>query len=519
MEEAAPEADPRIVTGLFLAEPVPELRDYQADAIRHLRLMVGRGKRRVILCAPTGAGKTIMALHLMLAAREKGHRVAFVAERLTLVDQCSAVLQKHGIDHGIIQGQNTRRAYANIVVCSSQTIEARGMPDDIRLVIVDEAHVKRRKLLEWLRAHDDIVVVGLTATPMTDGLGETYQGIVTARTTDSLIKSGWLTPVRIFAPVAQADMTGIRGTGPGGEWTGEQAAEGVTPIVGDIISEWDRITRQEFGGPVPTLVFSPTVAVGEQLVEQWEAIGHQFGQVSYVDGAGPERQARIEAFRKGHLTGLISVDALARGFDVPGVRLIISARAFTRSLAAFIQQVGRGMRAAPGKADCVLLDHVGNWTRLGPRVRNFWAHGWNTLSAKDKTSKSKKRERRDRTCPECRRVFQGGQCPECGWEAPTRLHETAPGRLEELTDDGPDFGPDPWGQICRMADDRFHGSLRAMEDPELPLRWAKAQFRSVLGSWPPFGVEFTPSPWAPHPTLVAEVARRRREWARARKSA
>lgn len=500
---------------LFSREPIPDLRDYQEEALDALRRLIGKGSRRVILSAPTGAGKTIMALHLMLAARAKGNRVAFVAERLTLVDQCSAVLSRFGIHHGVIQGQNTRHPSAPIIVCSSQTMERRGMPEDVRLVVIDEAHIKRKAMIDCLVARDDVVTVGLTATPMASGLGRVYDGIVTARTTNTLIESGWLVPVRVFAPIVQADMDSVgRGKAPGGEWTDKQAASGVRPIVGDIIAEWTRITADQFGGPVPTLVFTPTVAVGEELLSQFEATGSRFEQVSYLDGAGPERQAKIEEFRRGEITGLISVDALARGFDVPGVRLMISARPYSRSVAGFIQQVGRGMRPAEGKADCVLLDHVGNWDRLGASVRSFWKHGVTTLSTKKEEKQSKKKEKKDRTCPECQRVFVGAQCPECGWVAPPQRYESAPGRLEEVTDDRPDYGPDVWGQICRLASEKYAHHPRTAVDPELPVRWSKAQYRTIMGSWPPWDVEFAPSFWRPHPELVAEISRRVAAWKR-----
>ena len=85
-----------------------QLRPYQVEAINGLRKRLSAGDKRVILCAPTGSGKTEMAMHLIQEADHKGSKVAFVADRVTLVEQTSKRLWAAGIRHGVAQGQTHR---------------------------------------------------------------------------------------------------------------------------------------------------------------------------------------------------------------------------------------------------------------------------------------------------------------------------------------------------------------------------------------------------------------------------
>lgn len=82
------------------------LRDYQLAAIESARENIRKGNRRQILCAPTGAGKTIIALGLMQAASAAGSRSALITDRSALVDQTSAAMDEYGISHGIMQASH-----------------------------------------------------------------------------------------------------------------------------------------------------------------------------------------------------------------------------------------------------------------------------------------------------------------------------------------------------------------------------------------------------------------------------
>ena len=118
-----------------------QLRPYQAGILDALRQGFAGGARSQILYAPTGAGKTEMAIELLRATKVKGNKAAMLLDRIVLCDQTSKRLEKYSIDHGVMQSGHWRwRPYENIQVCSAQTLEKRGSFPGLNLLIVDECH-------------------------------------------------------------------------------------------------------------------------------------------------------------------------------------------------------------------------------------------------------------------------------------------------------------------------------------------------------------------------------------------
>jgi hypothetical protein len=315
-----------------------DLRSKQAESIDALRDGLVGGHDRQLLVGPTGFGKTTCAAHLLRLAYEKGSRSAFVVDRTSLVDQASATLDRYGIPHGIIQANHWRRMHAEpIQVCSAQTLERRGMGGDWKLLIIDEAHCVRDGIVKWMQKHNRVRVVGLTATPFSKGLSELYSNVVNVTTTNDEIAAGFLVPLRMYAAKA-IDMTGAKVVA--GEWAEKEIERRGTEIVGDVVSEWITQTQKHFGGAAKTLVFSATVAHGDELVRQFQAADFNFVQISYKDGNDADRRAIIEEFRKPNssIVGLISCEALTKGFDVPDVRVGVACRPYRKSFSSHIQQ-------------------------------------------------------------------------------------------------------------------------------------------------------------------------------------
>ena len=460
------------------------LRDYQESAAQGIRAGIAAGRKKQVLVSPAGSGKTEIACSMMDAAHRKMSRCLFIVDRLVLVDQTSERLDRYGIPHGVIQSGHWRwRPYERIQVCSAQTLEKRGIPEDVQVVFVDEAHCMRKKVTDFLR-NTDAVVVGLTATPFTKGIGAVYEGLVNVTTTNELIARGYLSPLKHYAAKA-IDTAGMKVVA--GEWSESEIEQRGLEIVGDIVSEWQDKTVKHFGGPVKTIVFSATVQHGDELCRQFRAAGFDFRQISYKDGGDEERRAVIEEFRKPDSTihGLVSCEVFTKGFDVPDVLCGISARPYRKSLSSHIQQMGRVMRAAPGKEHGLWLDHSGNIMRFWADTESVFENGIQALDMGQLDEKPRReltKKERDQIACSCGCVVSPAatSCPSCGKERRVRsLVEHVPGQMVEI--DGTKLNrTTSWDE--KQA---FIGGLRAYAAKHgYKDGWVAHKYKERFGVWP-----------------------------------
>lgn len=468
------------------------LRQYQVDAVEALRAGYRNGHRSQLLVAPTGSGKTLMSAYLMLQAKEKGTRVAFVVDRVALVDQTSAVLDSYGIDHGVIQaGHWRKKGYEPIQVCSAQTLEKRGFFPDLSLLVVDEAHAVRKETASLIKNMQSLRVLGLTATPFTKGLSELYSNLVNVTTTDDLTKDGYLVPLKVYAAIAP-DMSGAKVLA--GEWSDKDIEKRGLVIVGDIVKEWMDKTVAYFGGPVKTICFSATVDHGAELCRQFNDAGYRFEQISYKDGSDERRREIIAEFRKpkSSITGLVSCEVFTKGFDVPDVLCGISARPYRKSFSSHIQQLGRVLRPADGKDFALWLCHSGNVLRFHHDTLDLFANGVSGLD--DGKLDNKARKEPDESvsdavkCGKCGYVMppRASICPACGHEKPRKKIEIENGAMvmvggKEVPANGKYAclanREQAWAQLVQLGLERKHGDIEAAR------RFAQAQYRSFFGGF------------------------------------
>ncbi|MGG7603521.1 DEAD/DEAH box helicase family protein [Massilia sp. BKSP1R2A-1] len=465
-----------------------DLRPYQVDSVEGLRNLIRQGVRNMILSVPTGGGKTVIASYLTAECYGKaGKRAVFVADRIALINQTSETFDRYGIPHGVVQGDHWRfKPWERVQVASAQTLAKRGWPD-ADLIIVDECHAIQATVAERL-AGRDTVVIGLTATPMTQGLGKLYDGIVTVITTNQLIAAGFLVPFRVYAASAP-DMTGAKTRA--GEWTDKDAAERSMPIIGDCVEEYLRhAAGKKF------IAFGCNVEHCEEMQRQFAAAGVVSELYTYrTDDAA--RDPLVEEFRKpdSSVRGLISVSALSKGFDVSDVEVIIMARPLKSSLAEHIQILGRGLRIHPGKKECIVLDHSGNCVRFWGAMQHFLEKGITELDdgMKKKQVKVTPGEKKPVTCPNCKHVHTAmPACPSCGHSYKKKQPvEHVAGSLHEVK--GGTKPAPPTQQEKR----EFFAQLNhiALEKGRKP-GWVSHKYKEKFGSWPDFNepVVMVPSP-------------------------
>jgi superfamily II DNA or RNA helicase len=436
---------------------------------------------------------------MVAGAAAKGRRVVFVAPALSLIDQTVERFWAEGIrDVGVIQGNHPLTDWSKPVqVASVETLRSRDCMPEAGLVLVDEAHRRSRWLEGWMACDaGKTPVVGLSATPWTKGLGRHFDDLVVGSTTGELIEGGWLSPFRVFAP-STPDMTGVRKTA--GDFNGKQSGERMNEpaLVADVVTTW-----LEKGEGRPTLVFAVDRKHAVSLQKDFEAANVRTG---YVDAytSREDRQVVERQFHNGDVQVVVNVGCLTTGIDWD-VRCIVLARP-TASEMLHVQIIGRGLRTAPGKADCLVLDHAGNHTRLG-FVTDIH-HGALHDGEGDGERKPLEDVPLPKECPACAflRPPKVRECPACGHvpALPRSEVETADGELVEMTAGGKKAGK-AWTMDEKQA--WYSGFIRHAADRGYRSGWAFHAYREKFGVRPQF-LDDVPS---------SDVPQEVRSWVRAR---
>lgn len=388
------------------------LRPYQSHLVERVRQCWANGQRRVLGVLPTGGGKTESAIALIEAEATPTTRVLVIVERKTLAVQWVERLRRHGhLGVGILQGENSMRLSAPVIVATAQSLRTRGAPDDVSLVVVDESHI-------WHQTHDDVLermpdvrMLGLTATPLREGLGLRFDTIVVGATIHQLQDEGQLVRARYFSPKAgdiEAALAGV--TMQAGDFAPGELARAMRgkAILGDVVTSWQR-----HGEGRQTIAFCCDKQHAREVADEFGAAGVT-AAVVLDDTEDEDRRRLLEDFEARRLRVLVSVGVLSIGFDSPAASCAIMARP-TMSLSLYLQQGGRVLRPYPGKGDALVLDHAGNVLRHG-RLEDFEPP--TDLSKIDRHTD--KKTRRDATrgwvCRKCEAANElaDDTCVECG---------------------------------------------------------------------------------------------------------
>lgn len=415
------------------------LREYQSLSVDSLRGSFGRGRKRPVLVAPTGSGKTRIAAavaRLSLAKPRpdgKRSRVMFVAPRRKLVKQTAAAFAKLGLDVSLLMAGSPQRSTSDVIVASMQTLTSRienGLPD-VRLVIIDECHESTMGAVKTLvdaYTAQGVPCIGLTATPARGdgtGLGEVFDDMVCASNVAELTRLGHLVPVKYFAP-SEPDLKGVKITA--GDYNQKQLGERMTPLIGDVVENWQRIANGQ-----KTVVFTVTVANATALCDAFRAAGVA---AEWISGETPDdEQERIfERHASGETLVLCNAQLLSFGWDSPSVTCCVLAKP-TKSIANYLQMAGRVLRPADGKTHATIIDHSGVVDRLGFVDDDF---GW-TLDGRapavENRSRKVEKDPKPTTCPCCKALHKPApKCEYCGWSYPPRAEtpEMVAAKLEEI---------------------------------------------------------------------------------------
>lgn len=452
-----------------------EPRAHQTRAVAMLRQSLRNGASRPILAIATGGGKTFIAAMIIASAREKNPnaRIMFVVDAISLVDQTVEAFYNEGLyDIGVIQADHPLTNWAKpILIASVQTLQRRGMPAGLTLVIVDEAHCQN----EWLKSimasgeWADVPFIGLSATPWSKGLGHVYDDLLIPVRMQELIDRGLLSPFKVFA-ASHPDLASVKTVA--GDYHEGQLADVMSDgeLVADIVSTWRRL-----GQGRPTVAFCVDRAHAKKVQTRFVDAGIPWGYIdAYTDRT--ERRRIREQLDRGEIKGVASVGCLTKGVDW-ALGCIILARP-TKSEMLFVQMVGRGLRVNEGIPDCIILDHADNTLRLGFPTDIHHAELCKAVKGERKVQERK--QALPKECPSCTflKPPKIHECPSCGFKPERRSDiEEQDGELVEITR--------ARTKADKAEKQRWHAQLRGIAaDRGYSRGWVANTYRKRFGVWP-----------------------------------
>lgn len=363
-----------------------KLRPYQIKGIRDIFDAwnpLTKNLMNVLFQMPTGTGKTTVFSEIVRRARLKDKKVLIVVHRKELVEQIVERLFSFDVEAGIISGIIRPDMEKEVQVATIQTLSKREYPV-ADIVIIDECHHAKASTYKKLwEIYPDARFLGVTATPVRmngEGFSDLFDILVDSGQLSSFVEQGYLVKVKHFVGVTpDLSSISIKMNDYAQDELGDLMQE--KELMADLVESYHKKAHGK-----KMIVFVVNIEHSRQIVEEYCRDGVS---AEHIDANTPkkEREQILKRFRNGEIMVLSNVDIVSEGFDVPDCDAVQLARP-TKSLALYLQQVGRCIRPSPGKEEGLVLDNAGLWLEHGfCQQDRIW-----TLEGK------KKRKRRE--CPE-----------------------------------------------------------------------------------------------------------------------
>ena len=393
------------------------LRAYQQRAAKALPGLLSV-HRSVVAVAPTGSGKTVIAV--MVLKQMPGARVLWVVHSRELVKQAHDQLIRAGISEkeiGVLTSTKRANLSARVLVATVGMFRRRPAPE-VDIVVIDEAHHVAAAQYDALLADmADVYVLGLTATPwrLDRKPLAAFKHLYVMADPIELIADKHIAHALCYGIEKTTAREMLQGVRAGREFNRVDLgkAMGKRVLMGDIIKEWQRLAHGR-----STIVFAVNRKHGRALAARFGKTGVT---VEYLDALTParKRDAIIARLNSGATQVVVNVDVLSEGFDCEPVKCVVLARP-TKSLTRYLQQVGRGSRPH-GNLRPVIIDHAGNCWRFGlPEAHRDWSITGGVIGESCGVAPL-------RRCPVCTFMMPLAAlvCPDCGSEIPAaeREHE------------------------------------------------------------------------------------------------
>lgn len=325
-----------------------QLRPYQENIVNSLREKL-KNYKRVLVYAPTGAGKTKISQYVIEKLITKGKRILFTTPRIKL-----AVQTKESFGFGnLILGDKTEDNGSLFTISSIQSLYSRKVTQPFDVIFIDECHFAHGSEYQKyiFDTYKNCYIIGLSATPIDENgyLLHGYDDIINDVSVSQLIKEKFLCDVDVYTSSLQPKTETISVVN--GDYNMAEASKIVTEqtILSNALSEW-----QKYASNKKTLVFACDIAHAGKLTEEFKKIGVKCGAVHSNLGS-VNIDFNYAQFNLNKIQVLINVDMATFGFDEPSIECLLFVRPI-KSLRLYKQMIGRGLRKSINKDKCLILD-------------------------------------------------------------------------------------------------------------------------------------------------------------------
>ena len=373
-----------------------KLFDYQEDMKERIEKAL-RLHRSVMAQMPTGTGKTYLLTAVIdsFVSNNPKENVWIVAHRRELVSQIDETVRKF---HSY-SASNTSSLLSSVKAMSIQWLmkHYNEIEEEPGMIVIDEAHHALAKTYKemWER-FPKAKFLGLTATPCRlngKGFTDLFDVLVQSWAVPEFISKGRLATYDFVSiksdGVTQRLIDSLQKRGADGDYQNKEM-----DMLLNKKPSIERLYRslEEYAKDRKGIVYAINISHAQKITKLYQEHGVK---AIAIDSKTPamERQQDIEAFKKGDIQVLVNVDIFSEGFDCPDVEFVQLARP-TLSLAKYLQMVGRGLRVAKGKKNCVIIDNVGLYRVFGlpSQVWNWNAMFEGKLKVGKKKETAKERE-------------------------------------------------------------------------------------------------------------------------------
>jgi superfamily II DNA or RNA helicase len=385
------------------------LRPYQNEIINNIRTSFRNGNNRVVLCAPTGSGKTRMFTFMVKEHIAKGGDALILTHRRELLKQAGSTFQNFDLNPEFIRAgfepDLSQTLHVSMVETLYQRIHKKEYKELIwrkKLIVIDEAHLESfTKLFSYF--NPETYVIGATATPHRKGkqqtsLDEFYTDLVQCIDTPELVELGFLSTPKHYG--VHIDMAGLKRTG--NDFDTKKYYE-ETKMYEGVVYNYEKLTPNK-----KAILFASNIESSQQVCNEFVNSGYNAKHIDSNMNTS-EREDILTWYDKTSDAILCNCGIATTGFDQPDIEVVILYRA-TTSLPLYLQMCGRGSRITDTKKEFHILDFGNNVNRF-----KYWNHP-REWSLHKVMGKEKEGAQPVKHCPECNYILPASAkvCEGCG---------------------------------------------------------------------------------------------------------